>query len=148
MSLIFQLFDRKFLENFLLHSPVKAVLVKTEPYNLVWTVFHIILLQNVPCLLFSQMMDDKMLSNVLTLCQLKPSGSPRMLVDKRWQVIQFVFHNPQVGIIISPKLTVSNHLFLHVNFCSGFDSSRRQCLSFRRCLVNFHLMIWRYLYPQ
>lgn len=81
-----------------------------------------------------------MFSDVLALGQLQPSGSSRVLTDKRRQVVELVFHNPEVGVIIAPKLTVPDHLFLHVNFGRGLDSSRRECLSFRWCLVNLHLI--------
>ena len=80
-----------------------------------------------------------MFSDVLSLGKLKPSGPTRMLVDEWGQVIKFVFDNPEVGVIISPELTITNHLFFHVDFGCRLDSSGWEGFSFEGCLVYFHL---------
>lgn len=81
-----------------------------------------------------------MFSDILPLGQLKPFGPAWMLLDEWRQIVKFIFDNPEVGVIISPELTITNHLFFHMNFGCCLDSSGWEGFSLKRCFVYFHLV--------
>lgn len=64
-TLILQLSNRPLLQHPLPQSPIKSPLLKSKPTNPTPTLPHIIFLQHIPRLSLIQMMDNKMLGDVL-----------------------------------------------------------------------------------
>ena len=83
-TLILNLFFGVFLQQSLLKRPIKPIFLEGEPGNFLWAVLDVILGQQLPGLSFVDVVDNKMLSNVLALCKPNPALASWMFADKLW----------------------------------------------------------------
>ena len=112
-SFILDLVDLVLLEDPSLEGPVEAILLEGVPGDLFGAVPYVIFLEEVPCSLFPQVVDHKVLCDVLAFGEPDPALASWVLVDEFGQVVVLVLDDPVFGGGQLPELLIPCGFLFH-----------------------------------
>lgn len=129
-TLVLDLFDGISGKKFLFDCSIKTIFLKSKSCYFFGTIFDVKFCQYFSCFFFIKMMNNEMLSYILSSGFSNPTLTTRMSIDIFCQIIDFVFDNPKLFFVGCPQLLIPSPFLFHPNRRRGAQPSTGEAFPF------------------